>query len=157
MTTIFFACSGNTCRSPMAAEILRQIVEKYGIEDLETDCFGIHPYLEDDAEVRRLREQALIESTGSKGRIIEHVPKGFEEASISQGDKIILLQKDLLEALCEKMKLRGISLPILILDIADPFGQGYHEYLECCRTLRDEIEDNMLWILGSSYRDSFAK
>ncbi|MDI6600453.1 MAG: low molecular weight protein arginine phosphatase [Thermoanaerobacteraceae bacterium] len=37
---VLFVCTGNTCRSPMAAGILKKLLRDRGIEDVEVDSCG---------------------------------------------------------------------------------------------------------------------
>ena len=50
MTTVYFVCVGNTCRSPMAAAIFNRIARGRGIEGVRGDSFGIEPFYRDNDE-----------------------------------------------------------------------------------------------------------
>jgi protein-tyrosine-phosphatase len=39
--TILFLCTGNTCRSPMAAGYLQKLLKEKGVKDIEVKCAGV--------------------------------------------------------------------------------------------------------------------
>ena len=39
--TIVFVCTGNTCRSPMAAALMRQVLDKRGRRDIMVTSAGL--------------------------------------------------------------------------------------------------------------------
>lgn len=154
MTTIFFVCIGNTCRSPMAAELFGHMMRLRGRQDVKADSFGIMPYYQDCDEVKRLREGAVQRLIGFVNGLTSHRPKGIESITFSEGDKIVLLDKAMLQMLFSKMEEMAISYeklePVIVLDVDDPYGGGPEDYFACCVELRDLISSNLDLILGMS-------
>ena len=56
---VYFVCHGNTCRSPMAAEIFRRMLRDAKGNGITVDSFGTNPYYPDSPEVKELREGTL--------------------------------------------------------------------------------------------------
>lgn len=152
MTTVFFVCVGNTCGSPMAAELFNHMMRLRGRQDVKADSFGLMPYYQDSDEVKRLREGAVLRLTGSVNGLTKHRPKGIESIAFSEGDKIVLLNKAMLQMLFSKMEemaiSNGNSESMIVLDVNDPYGGGPEDYFACCVELNNLISSNLGLILG---------
>jgi len=139
MGTVYFVCIGNTCRSPMAAELFNQKLTYSGLNDVRAESFGLSPFYSDSGKVKRLREMAVLKMTGRINGLKEHKPRGIENISFREDDKIALLDAssigDLLSAIDRKPSFMGKHVPIVIIDIDDPFGGGLEDYLACCSEL----------------------
>src|SRR5690554_6458936 len=57
MKTILFVCTGNTCRSPMAAGILKDLLEKsqYSNKDIEVKSAGISVFQKSGANPKSIK------------------------------------------------------------------------------------------------------
>jgi len=152
MRKVYFVCIGNTCRSPMAAELLNQKLKDSGLDDVRAESFGLSPFYPDSAEVKRLREMAVLQVTGRINGLKEHRPRGIEEIMFREGDRIALLDADslgdLLSAIERNPSFRGKHVPIMILGIDDPFGGGSEDYLACCSELRRAIDVKFNLLIG---------
>jgi protein-tyrosine phosphatase len=154
MRKVYFVCIGNTCRSPMAAELLNQKLKDSGLDDVRAESFGLSPFYPDSAEVKRLREMAVLQVTGRINGLKEHRPRGIEEIMFRKGDKIALLDacslSDLLSAIERNPSFWGKHVPIVIIDIDDPFGGGLEDYIDCCIELDKAIEKSLHLLTGGT-------
>ena len=150
MRTIYFVCHGNTCRSPMAAEILRQMLKERGDSETVVDCFGTNPYYPDNPDVRQLREAAVTEVMGGLNELSGHIPKGIEGLALGEHDVLVMLNPADLHVLEEQLSRAGVDLEVLVWDIEDPFRKALEKYIESARSMRDSIERNFNLLSGAS-------
>lgn len=154
MPTVYFVCVGNSCRSPIAAEIFNQIVRGRGIKGMRADSFGIVPFRPDSDDVKRLRESAVRRIMGQVNGLTKHRPKGIENIAFEEGDRIVLL--DIGKALEFAAGIRrnpsftGKRLQMVVMETEDPFGGPVEDYIGCCLFLKKNIEENMEALLGIS-------
>ena len=136
---ILFVCTGNTCRSPMAVSIARQLAAERGLNDLEIESAGTGAY----------------DGTGaSDGAILVALERGRDLSGhrarqltrpIVEGADLILVMGD--RHLQRVLELGGEGKAYLLTDYAshggdvhgvtDPFGSD----LETYRITYDELEE----------------
>ena len=142
MRTILFVCTGNTCRSPMAEGIARDLVASGRIEGLD-------------------REQVLIASAGVAAA--EGMPpspetmdilraRGIEDSSrsiqltpemVSEADVVLAMTRSHLQAIKSRFALteeqsRHLHLLDPDRDVIDPIGQGPAAYQQAA-AIFDEV------------------
>jgi protein-tyrosine phosphatase len=132
---VLVICSGNICRSPMAAEYLRHRAARGGLEHLVVDSagtLGIEDAPASPEAIRTLREVGLDLSG--------HRSKGLTEADLQSSDLVIAMAGNHLEYLAavhpggrdHRLLLRAFErgprpdpdAP----DLADPIGQNVEVY-----------------------------
>ena len=133
---VLFVCTGNTCRSPMAEGILKDLAEKKGL-DIEAASAGISVYFGDMANIKS------IEAMDKIGLDISgHISKHLSEEMVEEADLILTMSRNHKESILFSHP-DGIE-KIFTLneyglgrnrDIKDPFGQS----LEVYEKTRDEI------------------
>jgi len=150
MAAVYFVCYGNTCRSPMATDIFRQLLRRRRKEGVAVDCFGTTPYYPDNPEVKALRERAVSKVMGNLDGIVRHVPKGVPEVKIRSSDLLVLLAPEYLQSLNDQIS--GMDRPprIIVWDIPDPFTHPVETYVECAEVLKKQIERNFNLLVGDS-------
>lgn len=126
---ILFVCTGNTCRSPMAAALMRRRLDRAGREDIIVDSAGLAadggPVTQEAAAVMReigldiagRRSQPLTLGLCQESDIIAVMTPAHAAALTAYG------------AVPEKVRLLGRGIP-------DPFGGGRDLY----RRTRDALE-----------------
>lgn len=141
--TVYFVCHGNTCRSPMAGEIFRQILKERGDSDTVVDCFGTNPYYPDNPDVKRLREAAVTEVMGGLEELPRHVPKGMDGLALREHDVLVMLNPSELHVLEEQLSGTGVKVKVLVWDIEDPFRKPLEKYIESARSMKEAIEGKL--------------
>jgi len=148
---VLFVCSGNICRSPMAAGYLRHRIESEGLADLDVDSagtLGIRKARASDGAVEAMAEIG-IDITG-------HRSKGVKSKILADTDYTLAMSHDHLDFLAlrhpegedERLLLRAFErgrLPdVNPLDLADPIGHPidfYREQLQLITRCVDHLVD----------------
>lgn len=121
---IIFVCTGNTCRSPMAAGYLGS----KKIEWLSVSSKGIF------ADNSPVSENSVIAMNELGIDISSHISSPLTSEDIKSADRIICLAKNHYDYLLG-MGVSPKKLSVLGNGISDPFGTGIEQYRKC----RDEI------------------
>jgi protein-tyrosine-phosphatase len=140
MEHILFICTGNTCRSPMAAEMMRQLAKEYGIE-LEVRSAGIAAY---DGVPASSHTQAILRE---KGWDEIHSSQMIREEHLEWADLILTMtqyHRDAIRSVMNEgedqlvytlkeyaMNLTQEQEGMKQLDIQDPFGGDLETYRQC--------------------------
>jgi protein-tyrosine-phosphatase len=133
--TVLFVCTGNTCRSPMAAALFADLIAKAGKTGIKAASAGIsaYPGMPASSESIRVMEERDLDIRGHLTRLL--TPDLIEKAglilcmnrghlraarALGAGDKACLLSE----------YASGKS-----IEIEDPFGRGIGAYRSCAAQL----------------------
>lgn len=124
MKHIIFICTGNTCRSPMAAALCRKLAAQRGLQ-LAVESMGLAACPGDPATpeaAAALSEIGLDLST--------HRARQADPASLAAAHRIVCMTRShriILEGAgipSEKLRVLGVGIP-------DPFGGSLEDYRAC--------------------------
>lgn len=130
MRRILFVCTGNSCRSPMAAGLLKSWHKGLGIYSA-----GIRP----EEKVSRFAVEVMLE-TGID--ISSHQPKHLDDAIIVRPDIIVTLSPS------ARLKVEGLNNPgweCIHIEVEDPMEiEGTDEFIrKAYRATRDELAEKL--------------
>ena len=137
MVNILFVCTGNTCRSPMAAALMRRALDKRGRPDIMVTSAGLAAYRQ---PVSQNALAAITELDADLGAALSgHVSRSVNPEILKQADYIGVMSRNhassciLLGADPEKITVlageNGAGIP-------DPYGGS----LETYRATRNALE-----------------
>ncbi|NLW55866.1 MAG: low molecular weight protein arginine phosphatase [Firmicutes bacterium] len=161
---ILLVCTGNTCRSPMAAALLRKILEKRGKVSPELQIASAGLYADPGAPaspeaVEAMREYG-VDLTTHRARGIERaellaaeliltMTAGHKEQLVADypeiKDKVYVLREFIAEKRREKGE-EGLGDGLAAghdrigFDLPDPFGHNLEVYRCCAAVLAEELE-----------------
>ena len=138
MNHIIFICTGNTCRSPMAALLCRKKAEERGLTGLTIESMGLAASPGDPATPEAAEALAELSLDLSAHRARQASPEDLLNA-----DLIVCMTRS------HQIILEGAGIPtdkirVLGVGIPDPFGGTLDDY----RTCRDAIAAALTPILG---------
>lgn len=126
---LLFVCYGNTCRSPMAEGIAREV---FG-ESAEVISAGIVPY---GAGI--IHETVFVMQSVYNIDISGHQPKGLANISLDCFDYIIAMDNYVFTEMIGKYQDLGNKM--MKWDIVDPFDQDINVYMECAKDIQKHVK-----------------
>ena len=127
---ILFVCTGNTCRSPMAAGIFKKILAEKNIKNITVSSAGLAANNSSQASKNAVEVCKKIEIDLS-----EHISRSIFDINLSSIDKFIVMTASHKDALlCMSVPIEKIH--ILGTGVLDPFGGDVKVYEWC----RNQIE-----------------
>jgi protein-tyrosine-phosphatase len=149
MRTIFFACTGNICRSPMAEAFLKRILAREGLAaDYAVRSAGVW------AADGRPASPYAIQVMARRGiDISDHRAHSLTRTDVEEADLILVMASEhaeVIETLLPQYKPKIHLLSEMTgrhYDIPDPGGGPLYEYLQCADDLEDLIERSYPQIL----------
>lgn len=126
---VLFVCTGNTCRSPMAAALYKKMGN-------DASSAGISVYTSSPPSFN------AVLAMDEKGIDIRgHVSRQISEKDLEMADKVYVMTGQHLRHLLNAYPLYSHKISTLSdTDISDPFGGNLEEYRECAK----EIEKALL-------------
>ena len=138
---ILVVCTGNICRSPLAAALLRSTAKKRGFETLEVLSAGTTDYKE--GEGADLTVMQIARDHGLD--LSSHVARQVRLSDIQWADLIIVMDRDnalrLREMFGDSLQQKVSPLMRFVdnatrLDVPDPYKRNYREYMKAFSLIR---------------------
>lgn len=128
---ILFVCTGNTCRSPMAAGIFNAMAERAGIQTRAKSC-GVAV-----SEGSPATGEAIKAAAELGADISGHRAANISEELAANAKRIYAMTQAHKRLLTERFCIPESK--IVVLDIPDPFGRGIEEYRKTAYKIKEAI------------------
>ena len=133
MKKIIFICTGNTCRSPMAEGLFREMLKQRGIEDVICESAGLYALAGDEAQPN------AIEAARELGAdITAHRARPYSHYMAEDTDLFVCMTP------IHAMQLKDIPEEkkyILTGGVPDPYGGDMEEYRACAVLIMQGLEE----------------
>ncbi len=148
---MLFVCSGNICRSPMAAEYLRHRAGLEGLGRLVVDSAGTL-----GIEGARASDEAVAVLAAEGIDLTAHRSRGLTAADIRAADLIVVMTVEHLEELDRRFPAGSARRELIRAfesgieprrgapDLDDPIGREREVYEDCFRTIRRCVDHLLL-------------
>ncbi len=130
MRKITFVCTGNTCRSVMAQQMLRNALRREGINNVEVDSAGtaVYPGYAIIGDLKAVMDEKKVEYSG-------HSPRMIDQEIIDDTELILAATSAHVEEIKSRFNVPRGKVRLLsayaageINDIEDPIGCGKGAY-----------------------------
>ena len=130
---IMFICTGNTCRSPMAMGLFREMLKQRGIEDVVCESAGLYALAGDEAEPNAVEAASELGADITAHRARPYSLYMAEDTNLFVCMTPIHAMQ--LEDIPENKKC------ILAGGIPDPYGGDLEAYRKCAKLILKGLED----------------
>ncbi len=137
-TRVLFICTGNTCRSPMAAAVLNSLGKgKYKASSAGISAFHGDSISED--AVWALENAGILSADGNDYK--NHVSRPVTEELLKECDRAVAISSRHLMALLYAFPAYADKLTVMKKDISDPNMLGKDEYSKCHSEITECIKE----------------
>lgn len=140
MTRLLFVCSGNTCRSPLAEAIARELAARSGRRDIEASSAGTHAQTGSPAS-----DGALLVGLEEGLDLSEHRARQLTPEILDASDLILVMADSHLGRVREMRAdanahlLAGFATSGPASSVQDPFGGDLEAYRETFEIIEREV------------------
>ena len=139
--TVTFVCTGNTCRSPMAAAVLNHLGKgRYKALSAGISAVTGEPISENSVLAL---EKAGITCT-PENDYARHRALQICEEIVERSDKVVAISKSHMMALICAFPQYADKITVMPRDIPDPFMQGAAVYEKCLESITECIKESFL-------------
>ena len=125
---ILFVCTGNTCRSPLAAAL----AEARGVSAASA---GVDAAAGDNAAPNAVR--ALRDARGLS--LQDHAPRDVSDVSLDRADRIVAMTPSIARRLRTE---HDVDPDVLVTwAISDPYGGALADYRQCLEQISTALDD----------------
>ena len=149
MSIIYFVCTGNLCRSPMAMGLLRKRLAEEGLDGRHhVESAGVWA-----VDGRPASEHAVTVMQERGVDIRDHIAHTISAGDMAEADLILVMSRDhaqMLRNTWPQYNWKVFRLSEMVgkrQDVRDPYGGPIEEYRDCADTIDEYIDRGLERIL----------
>ena len=131
-----FVCSGNTCRSPMAAALFNYLFGKDGRRATSAGLVATGAGISSGAE-KALRDRGVPSTEDND--YIHHVSHNVTKEDIENARLVVAVTGFHATQLIMRFPEHATKISVLPEDVPDPYGGTDEEYAECLKTIEEML------------------
>ncbi len=135
---LLFVCTGNTCRSPMAAALARAWLDAHGHSDVAVASSGVSAF---EGEPASDGAQRAMQARGLSVR--DHQAARLTPELIRSADHIFTMSSRHAEA----VRSMAPGAHVQSMHIADPYGGSDRDYHDCAAQIARELDQRLPAVL----------
>ncbi|MBQ3063363.1 MAG: low molecular weight protein arginine phosphatase [Clostridia bacterium] len=145
---VLFVCTGNTCRSPMAAAVFCDMAEKEGRGDaFLVSSAGLYASVGEPISAYAVEALARAGVTATPTNDYPaHRARQIEEHMVREADTVVAIGAAHAMQLLMRYPAYAAKITTLPIDISDPYGGTLATYCDCLDALSYAIR--LKWFLG---------
>ena len=136
--TVCFVCTGNTCRSPMAAAVLNHL-GRGGYKAVSAGISAIDGDKISENSVKALKSKGILSTPENPYE--NHRATQICEELIERCDKVVAISKRHMMALLYAYPQHAEKITVMPCDIPDPFMYGEQVYVRCLEEIVSGIKE----------------
>ncbi len=131
-----FVCSGNTCRSPMAAALFNYLFGKDGRRAVSAGLVATGAGISSGAE-KALRDRGIPNTEDND--YIHHISHNVTREDIENARLVVAVTGFHATQLIMRFPEHATKISVLPEDVPDPYGGTDEEYAECLKTIEEML------------------
>ena len=144
---VLFICRGNLCRSPMAIAVFQQLLGACQGRTAASDSAGYFEWGPFPREAHPFARRAVAQLVGCD-TLSEHRAKRWSPAMVEWATCIVVAEEWMKADFPREKVVTLRDLAGEQGDVADPYGCGFQDYIDCCSEIRRLISSGMDMLLG---------
>lgn len=141
INNILIVCTGNTCRSPMAERLLKQMLNEKNHQNVQVHSAGIFSFNNTPAS-----PNAILVMAEYGIDMTDHVSQPITEKLVREADLILVMEEFHRNYLSEKFPEVSHKIKLVkeylfnhtgSLDIIDPIGKDITTFRQCAKEIRE--------------------
>ena len=142
MSIILFICTGNICRSPMAAGLMRQRLAQAGLNHHQVASAGVWAL-----DGRPASDHAITVMAERGIDISDHIAHTVTADDMAEADLVLVMMRDQAQVLRNTWpqydwKVRRLSeMAGKRQDVSDPYGGSLEEYRACAEAIERYLNE----------------
>ncbi len=142
MSVILFICTGNICRSPMAAGLMRQRLAQAGLNHHQVASAGVWAL-----DGRPASDHAITVMAERGIDISDHIAHTVTADDMAEADLVLVMMRDQAQVLRNTWpqydwKVRRLSeMAGKRQDVSDPYGGSLEEYRACAEAIERYLNE----------------
>ena len=143
---VMFICTGNICRSAMAEGMMKKLVNKNNIKDIELCSCGIYAETGDYSTYNAIEAAKIYDADISTHRATNIRDSEIEKMDVvlcatnSHKQNVLFLYPNLSGKVFTMKEYAGLDNNGQNMDINDPWGYDLNVYYNCAREIQECLE-----------------